>query len=153
MEYEGYYIDMFWETPADPWILWMGLTPGEVPTWCNGGGGPGNVITYQKISTKGGEQIIYNEVLRDAPVTVFDLQEHYDYFMEGLGLGEEPYCYAVTRATPIGTGTATFKANEGPGGWYLRWHGTIDYMGETYRLQWSIRDPYTDPTHHVARVW
>lgn len=152
-EYEVYTIDLFWETPADPWILWMGLKPGDVPSWC-GGEVPEDLRAYQEIGAKHGETVIYNEMLKNAPVTVFDLQEHVDYFYEGLGLGEEPYCYAVTRATPIGSGKADFKANDGPGGWFLRWNGTIDYMGETYQFKWSIKNPYTDdPTHHVARVW
>ena len=151
-EYEQYIIDMFWETPADPWILWMGLAPGEVPTWC-GGDGPGNMVPYQKISAKHGEKIIYNEMSRNMPVTVFDLQEHWDYFWEGDALGEDPYCYAVTRATPIGGGTASFKSNEGPAGWQAHVNGTVDYMGQTYRLKWMIKNPYSEDGLHVARVW
>ena len=71
-EYEGYTIDMFWETPADPWILWMGLKPGDVPSWCGGGEVPEDLRAYQEIGAKHGETVIYNEILKNAPVTVFE---------------------------------------------------------------------------------
>ena len=153
--WESYIIDMFWETPADPWILWMGLEPGEAPSFCVGDEKRPNAETLQ-VAAQQGEKLIQVWKKDKVPVTVFDLQEHYDYFMEGLGLGEDPYCYAVMNATPIGGGEGTYRETitpaNGADGWTAHFNGMVDYMGETYRLQWKIKNINSDNPHHVARV-
>jgi hypothetical protein len=152
---ESYLIDMFWETPADPWILWMGLEPGEVPSRCVGDDNRPNT-EVQQVGAQQGEKS--NEVWKKnkVPVTVFDLWEHAGYFYEGRDLGEEPYCYAVTRATPIGGGEGDYreawKLEYGSSAYNGHFNGTVDYMGETYRLQWRLKGDYGNPDAYVARV-
>lgn len=104
--WEYYIIGLFYDTPAEDWIIWMGLEPGEVPSWCVGDEKRPNAEA-QQVGAKKGEKS--NEVWKKdkVPLTVFDFAEHWDYFFEGLDLEEEPYCYAVTRATPIGGGKET----------------------------------------------
>jgi hypothetical protein len=152
---EGYLVDLFWETPADPWIIWLGLEPGEVPSWCVGDDESPNAESLWALARRGEKS---NEVwkMNKAPVTVFDLQEHWDYFDEGLGLGENPYCYAVMRAAPIGGGEGnyreTWKLDYGNDGFNAHFNGTVEYMGETYRLKWMLKNAIGNPDVHVARV-
>jgi hypothetical protein len=153
---ETYTIDLFWETPADPWILWMGLEPGQVPSWCAGDPERRANAEVQTIGARRGETIIELFKKDKVPVTVFDLQEHVDYFYEGLGLGEDPYCYAVTRASPVGGGMGTGRYTEKTVGdvfeFMYHFNGTVDYMGETYRLQWKYKSSGTGEGTYIARV-
>lgn len=152
-DWEYWIVDLFWETPAEPWILWMGVGPGEAPSWCVGEDKRPNAESKWTGAKKGEKS---NEVwkMNKVPVTVFDLQEHVDYFYQGLDLGEDPYCYAVTRATPIGSGEGNYRET---GKWTVdsyQWsgsfNGTVDYMGETYRMQWKGEgEPFSSL---VARV-
>ncbi len=153
-EVESYIIDMFWETPAEPWILWLGLEPGEVPSFCVGDDTRPNT-EGQAVGAQQGEKS--NQVIKmnNVPVAVFDLWEHAGYFYEGLDLGQEPYCYAVTRATPIGSGEGNYRETwklEYGSGFNAQFNGTVDYMGETYQLKWMLKGDYADPDVYVARV-
>jgi hypothetical protein len=155
--WELYIIGLFYDTPAEDWIIWMGLEPGEVPSWCVGDDKRPNAEA-QQVGAKKGEKS--NEVWKEdkVPVAVFDYEEHAGYFWEGYGLGEEPYCYAVTRATPIGGGEGNWRETAKYEGDSYEWHGhfngTVDYMGETYRLQFKGKNPYSaDEKNLVARVF
>jgi hypothetical protein len=133
---EIYVIDWFWETPDDPWMLWSGYAPGEVPSWCaDEDRRPNGEI--KTVKARQGENS--NEIWKmdKVPVTVFDLAEHADYFYEGLDLGEDPYCYAVMNATPIGSGEGFYRSTERIEGWFGHFNGTVDYMGDSYRMQWK----------------
>jgi hypothetical protein len=156
---ESYLIGLFFDTPAEDWIIWMGLEPGEVPSWCVGDAVRRNTDAQQVGARKGEKS---NEVWHSnkVGVSVFDFDEHWGYFFEGLALGEEPYCYAVTRSTLIGGGEGNFrligKAVDGSYDWYdhMVFNGTVEYMGETYRLQFKGKNPYTaDEKNLVARVF
>ena len=155
--WEWYIIALFYDTPAEDWIIWMGLEPGEVPSWCVGDEKRANAEA-QQVGAKKGEKS--NEVWKmdKVPLTVFDFDEHAGYFYEALALEEEPYCYAVTRATPIGGGEGTSrettKVEGGVSDVTLHFNGTVDYMGETYRLQFKGKNPYSaDEKNLVARVF
>lgn len=155
--WELYFIALFYDTPAEDWIIWMGLEPGEVPSWCVGDDKRPNAEA-QQVGAKKGEKS--NEVWKmdKVPLTVFDFAEHAGYFYEALDLGEEPYCYAVTRATPIGGGEANYreidKLVDGSYEYQVHFNGTVDYMGETYRLQFKGKNPYSaDEKNLVARVF
>ena len=155
--WEYYMIGLFFDTPAEDWIIWMGLEPGEVPSWCVGDAVRRNTDAQQVGARKGEKS---NEVWHSnkVGVSVFDFDEHWGYFFEGLALGEEPYCYAVTRSTLIGGGEGNYretgKAVDGSYDYYGHFNGTVEYMGETYRLQFKGKNPYTaDEKNLVARVF
>lgn len=152
--WEFYVYDAFLETPADPWFLWMGLEPGEAPSWCVDEDKRPNAES-QWTGARQGEKS--NEVWKmdNVPVTVFDLDEHAGLYWDGVDLGvDDPLCYAVTNATPIGGGEGNYRETDKWTADSYRWkgsfNGTVDYMDETYRLQWKGEgEPYVQL---VARV-
>jgi hypothetical protein len=91
---------------------------------------------------------------KDAGVTVYLQSEWLDnYFSAPVGVSRVQYAFCNT--TAIAGGTVFGKLNDTPGGEYWRFNGTVDWMGETYKLQWRIKFVADEPMPVVneRRIW
>lgn len=145
--------DVFPETPASvAWFVQMGLGPDEHAAGCQSG--MLTPFSTHEVDAKKGEQTIYNETNKDAGVTVFLWDDVLQLYIEALGMeGVDPYCYWYERLDPIATGVANLHSSEGPQGWTAVANGMIDYMGDTYRFHWFLKNPYTDKEILKKRIW
>ncbi|MCL7959781.1 MAG: hypothetical protein M8861_06285 [marine benthic group bacterium] len=140
----------FPETPAgEPWIVWFGIE-GDDPRLC-GGDPTSSPWDVHEVASKQGQEIIVNQMNKEAGVTFFRFSEFFPNWLIG-GPG-----YAFCNTTAIGGGLAHGKYNVTPAGTFHRFHGTIDWMDETYRIKFELmfEDEFGVglPVKETSRIW
>ncbi len=143
------WFDIFEETPQDePWVVWLGIAPDEAPALC-GGAGFTTPWDVQSVASQQGQQTIIHEMNKNAGVTAFLFSEFFDNYMIGGPV------YAFCNSAVIAAGTANGRINHTPAAKYVRFNGTVDWMGETYQLQWRIKFVADEPMPVVneRRIW
>ena len=125
--------DIIETTPqGEPWVFFFGERIGEVPWSC--GGTRYYLVSWQDVRS------MSMGLSKDYDVVAYRMAEFFPLYMEGLGLGEEPYCYAALRAEQIAGGVAKMTTHDdGPQGWRSIVNGTVDWNGETYRLHYMLQ--------------
>jgi hypothetical protein len=143
------FFDIFEETPQDePWVVWLGIAPDEAPALC-GGAGFTTPWDVQSVASQQGQQTIIHEMNKNAGVTAFLFSEFFGNYMIGGPV------YAFCNSAVIAAGTANGRINLTPSGRYVRFNGTVDWMGETYNLLFRLMFPAGEgmPVRVVRRIW
>jgi len=144
--------DIFDENPTEePWMVYMGYGVNDYHPTC-GGDGPSHPWSTQSIASKQGQQIILNEVNHGAGVTVFPFFEWLGHYLDAPE-GVVPVWWASCHTTRIAGGTAVMHSSETPAGWSNVVNGTVEWMGDTYKLQFRVFFFGKDGFRRTARIW
>ena len=152
--YRGGLFDIFEETPqGEPWIVVTGWAVDDNHALC-GGSHTSSPWDVQSVASKQGQEIIVNQMNKDAGVTVYLFAEFFSNYMSAPE-GVNPVHYATCYSTVIAGGNVFGKMNLTPAATYWRFNGTVDWMGETYQLQWRIKFVADEPMPVVneKRIW
>lgn len=142
------WVDIIEATPQEePWVVFFGTRFGEQRWDC--GGSRYYETTNQEV---GGEKVLRMD--KEFPLVTYRYAEFFPLFMEGLGLGENPYCYAGSRAEQIAGGTTHVVAHGTPDLSYFSpvTNGTVTWQGETYRIHYKATLT-PDAFKSSGRIW
>ena len=142
------WVDIIENTPQDEsWVVFFGTRFGNQMWPC---GGPRFYQTaWQDVGTD--MELLMD---KDYPLVAYRHAEFLPLYMEGMALGENPHCYAASRAEQIAGGQTRVQAHATPDFAYLRTlvNGTVTWEGETYRIHYkmdSVPGGYTAN----GRIW
>ncbi|MCL7985737.1 MAG: hypothetical protein M8872_10830 [marine benthic group bacterium] len=133
------------EKSGEPWMIFMGLGIGDYHETC---GGSNSSTPYMAQSIRDGIKLIRSP---DMGVTVYPFEEFFGNYMSAPS-GFNPVWYASCETTRIGSGTAHGGGQVTPAGTQYVIHGTIDYMGEAYKLKWVYKSFGKDGEMRTMRV-
>jgi hypothetical protein len=132
------------EKVGEPWMIYMGMGIDDYHASC--GAGFDGAWDQQTVR----DALVLN-LAQEMGVTVFPFMEWVGNYMSAP-TGADPVWYASCETTRIAGGTAHGVKNTTPAGEQYKVHGTIDYMGETYRLKWVVKRFGKDGFMRTMRV-
>lgn len=122
------------EKAGDPWMIFMGWGIDDYHESC-GGSNMSNPWVTQIINNPNGIQHSMNQ---DMDLTVFPFEEFFGNYLSAPE-DVDPVWYASCETSRIASGTGHGVNNTTRAGEQYNVHGTIEYMGETYRLRWKVK--------------
>ncbi|MCL7960089.1 MAG: hypothetical protein M8861_07855 [marine benthic group bacterium] len=133
------------EKEGEPWMVFMGMGIDDYHATC--GSGFDNAWDQQAV-----QDALVLDLAQEMGVTVFPFSEFFGNYMSAP-MGADPVWYASCETTRIASGTAHGIKNATPAGKQYKVHGRIEYMGETYRLNWVTKLFGKDGSMRTMRIW
>ena len=134
------------EKEGEPWMIFMGMGINDYHPSCEG---PWTSPPWVQQTVRDVIELAMNQ---DMELTVFPFIEFFGNYMSAPA-GSDPVWYASCETTRIASGTAHGVQNTTPAGEQYKVLGTIEYMGETYRLRWVLKFFGKDGFMRTMRVW